>query len=485
MKTKIMTLCKIPIFKKVIYDKLKKYYLLGIPFIKIQIFNKSKKISLLGLPILKLYYSDNIPDFFTNQLVNNELKNNSELETVIQRLIKQDIIKESDITFLNMKENINKEKSAVFGVLRPEKTGIAIFNQNAFVDRACFDIFSDIRDLNIARGLSNNVFDLKTFIKFDAIHLYKKFIYILGNSSHNNPYLHMAKSSIYKKKSWLYIHEANLNNLLFAHCSNDFLIMKKYLIKHYPEFNSELVELKNFQDFKIWNEELKIYGLRVIVGLTNIFNFIVNNSLCKNLVLKELKDYKINIVEVFLPLPRFENIANFRSDNTSNKVYIGTFGVPHEIKFSLEIAQAVEYLNRYKNMNIKLLVAGYGANAFFKKYNFNKSYLEIYENVGDNQFYNLINQVDLVIQLRKKPHGESSGPIASALVLDKKIITSKNFVDKKIEDKVFVLDNHELNYKKIAEKISECIQASNNMLDYKEIQNLYTYDNLAKLLDDL
>ncbi|EAL7638909.1 hypothetical protein DVI98_08890, partial [Campylobacter coli] len=116
---------------------------------------------------------------------------------------------------------------------------------------------------------------------------------------------------------------------------------------------------------------------------------------------------------------------------------------------------------------------------------FNKSYLEIYENVTDDQFYGLINQVDLVVQLRKKPRGESSGPIVSALVLDKKIITSKDFVDKKIEDKVFVLDNHELDYKKIAEKILECIQTSSDVVNYSEIKNSYTYSNLAKLLDEL
>ncbi|EAW7606702.1 hypothetical protein FG096_09135, partial [Campylobacter jejuni] len=128
---------------------------------------------------------------------------------------------------------------------------------------------------------------------------------------------------------------------------------------------------------------------------------------------------------------------------------------------------------------------GYGANDFFKKYDFNKSYLEIYENVSDTQFYDLIKEVDLVIQLRKKPHGESSGPIVSALVLDKKIITSKDFLDKKIEDKVFVLDNHELDYKKIAEKILECIQVSSNVVNYSEIKNSYTYSNLVKLLDEL
>ncbi|EHT8109470.1 hypothetical protein KXM75_001717, partial [Campylobacter jejuni] len=127
----------------------------------------------------------------------------------------------------------------------------------------------------------------------------------------------------------------------------------------------------------------------------------------------------------------------------------------------------------------------YGANDFFKKYDFNKSYLEIYENVSDTQFYDLIKEVDLVIQLRKKPHGESSGPIVSALVLDKKIITSKDFLDKKIEDKVFVLDNHELDYKKIAEKILECIQVSSNVVNYSEIKNSYTYSNLVKLLDEL
>ncbi|EGK7475008.1 hypothetical protein [Campylobacter lari] len=491
MKT-IITICGIPIFKKVIFDRLKKYYLLNIPFFKIQIFNKSKKYSLLGIPFLKIHYSNKITDLFINeQKSTNEIENilqrlfKYEIENILQRLFKYNIVKESDVAFLNIKKSINKEKNAVFGVLPPEKTGIAIFNYNAFVDCECFDMFSDIRDLSIAKGLSKNVFDLKTFIKFDASYLYKKFIYILGNSSHNNPYLHMAKSSVDKQKSWLYIHEANLNNLLFSHCNGNFLAMKEYLIKYYPEFNSELVKLKNFQEFRLWNEELKIYGLRVIVGLTNIHNFIVNNNLCKKLILNELKDYKVNIAEVFLPLPKIINTNSFISKKNSNIIYVGSFGVPHEIKFSLEIAQAIEYLNEYKNLNIKLLIVGYGANVFFKKNNFNKSYVEIYENVSDIQFYSLIRLVDLVIQLRKKPHGESSGPIVSALALDKKIITSKDFVDKKIEEKVFTMDNCKIDYKIIAEKILECIQTSNDVVNYSEIKKTYTYSNLAKLLDEL
>nr|WP_257939175.1 hypothetical protein [Campylobacter lari]MCR6519655.1 hypothetical protein [Campylobacter lari] len=469
------------VFTIVICDKEKIYHFLGIPFFKVQIFNKSKKYSLFGLPILKIYYNDKITDLFINKQ-----KSTNEVESVLQRLFKYDIVKESDIAFLNsIKKNINKEKNAVFGVLPPEKTGIAIFNHNAFVGCECFDIFSDVRDLGVARGLSKNVFDLKTFIKFDASYLYKKFIYILGNSSHNNPYLNMAIRSTNKEKSWLYIHEADLNGLLYAHCGYNFLTMRAYLISWYPEFKHELLGLNSFKDYHLWNGDFKIYGLRVIIELTSICNFIVNNSLCKKIVLKDLENYKVNIAEAFLPLPKIVNITRVDYKKNNDEIYIGTFGIPREIKFSLEIAQAIEYLNEFKNINIKLLVVGYGASNFFKKYDFNKSYLEIYENVSDDQFYDLINQVDLVIQLRKRPRGESSGPIVSALVLDKKIITSKDFVDKKIEDKVFVLDNQELGYKKIAEKILECIQSSSDVVNYSEIKNSYTYSNLAKLLDEL
>ncbi|EAJ2847675.1 hypothetical protein DA508_06605, partial [Campylobacter coli] len=225
MKVRKNIFLKVLVFTIVIHDKEKIYHFLGIPFFKVQIFNKSKKYSLFGLPILKKYYNDKITDLFIN-----EQKSNNEIENVLQRLFKYDIVKESDIAFLNIKKTINQEKNAVFGVLPPEKTGIAIFNHNAFVDCEYFDIFSDIRDLSIARGLSKNVFDLKTFIKFDASYLYKKFIYILGNSSHNNPYLNMAIRSTNKEKSWLYIHEADLNGLLYAHCGYNFLTMRVYLI---------------------------------------------------------------------------------------------------------------------------------------------------------------------------------------------------------------------------------------------------------------
>ncbi|EAH8667167.1 hypothetical protein EWK62_09275, partial [Campylobacter jejuni] len=204
MQSIIVKVCKIPIFKTISDDNLKKYYLLGVLFLRIQIFKKSKKYSLFGLPILKLFYSDNISKFCN---INQQQQT---MEKLIGQLNKNDIVKESDFAFLKSRKT-NKEKSAVFGVLPPEKTGIAIFNHNAFVDCDYFDMFSDIRDLSVARGLSKNVFDLKTFIKFDINYLYKKFIYILGNSSHNNPYLNMAKNSIDKQKSWLYIHEANLN----------------------------------------------------------------------------------------------------------------------------------------------------------------------------------------------------------------------------------------------------------------------------------
>ncbi|WDL74686.1 hypothetical protein IP360_07660 [Helicobacter winghamensis] len=483
MKFKTIAFCKIPIFRIEIDNKLKRYYLLGIPFLRIQIFNKSKKYSLFGFPVLKFFYSDNIAtESFLQVGINYR-----EIDRLKFILVKEDIVKESDFAFLKLKQNTQRQKSAVFGVLPPEKTGLAIFNKNAFAKCDYFDMFSDIRDLSVIRELSDNVFDLKTFIKMEADYFYKKFIYVLGNSSHNNPYLHMAKRSISKKKSWLYIHEANLTGLLFYHFEADFLKMKKYLIEYYPEFGSELISLKNFDEFLAWNEALKICGLRTIVGLTGIFNFIVNNKFCKNLVLMELQGYEVNIVEAFLPLPNIESVNGFSANIEKNKgeIYIGTFGVPSDLKFSLEIAQAVEYLREHKNVNIKLLVAGYGADNFFKKHSFSRDSIEVHENVSDRQFYGLISFVDLIIQLRKKPHGESSGPVVGALALDKKIITSKGFLDEIIEERVVIVDNDGLDYKKIAEKIFECILEPSGSVDYRKIKELYTYNNLAKMLDEL
>ncbi|EAJ5757287.1 hypothetical protein DBT24_08995, partial [Campylobacter coli] len=126
MKVRKNIFLKVLVFTIVIHDKEKIYHFLGIPFFKVQIFNKSKKYSLFGLPILKKYYNDKITDLFIN-----EQKSNNEIENVLQRLFKYDIVKESDIAFLNIKKTINQEKNAVFGVLPPEKTGIAIFNHNA------------------------------------------------------------------------------------------------------------------------------------------------------------------------------------------------------------------------------------------------------------------------------------------------------------------------------------------------------------------
>lgn len=70
------------------------------------------------------------------------------------------------------------------------------------------------------------------------------------------------------------------------------LIYKK---NHYPNYYELIKKINDIN--KIFNLliENKIYGFKILFNLTNINNVITNQENIKNLILNEIKDFKINI----------------------------------------------------------------------------------------------------------------------------------------------------------------------------------------------
>ena len=67
------------------------------------------------------------------------------------------------------------------------------------------------------------------------------------------------------------------------------------ILKDYPNYYELIKEINDIN--KIFNLliENKIYGFKILFNLTNINNVITNQENIKNLILNEIKDFKINI----------------------------------------------------------------------------------------------------------------------------------------------------------------------------------------------
>ena len=97
---------------------------------------------------------------------------------------------------------------------------------------------------------------------------------------------------------------------------------------------------------------------------------------------------------------------------------------------------------------------------------------------SDEELFKLMQSIDLAAQLRKNPHGESSGCIAQLLGLNKKILTTENFVDNKFKDFVYTLPS-DADTEDLEKKILFCLQEPDKLNNlYEE----YSYEKLAELL---
>lgn len=165
-------------------------------------------------------------------------------------------------------------------------------NSHVFTTITNYNDFEEINNSLLAKEYNNDFIPIEYYNKFLDKYEYNKKIFALGNSD----ILQCAVKEEDKNNSYLLIYKIEIFNILFDYFSNYLIDDFKKLIKnHYPNYYELIKEIDNIN--KIFNLliENKIYGFKILFNLTNINNVITNQENIKNLILNEIKDFKINI----------------------------------------------------------------------------------------------------------------------------------------------------------------------------------------------
>lgn len=343
----------------------------------------------------------------------------------------------------------NNKKTAIFGVMPPEQTGIALFNAENFCDHPGFDIFTNNVDLDRLAILykycptHKNIYSNEVFELTKEYNIYSKNIFVVGNSHHNLPYLKAAYEEKNKNISWIHVHDGNLTNLLFHFYGCDLAKFKQSIAAFYPEKFHLFKDVASWDDVCSLARKNSIYGIRAIYHETNIKNFIANNDGCRRMIEQELSGQEFFIKKAFLSIPDLREVSPYPLPDGS--LYIGTFGIPsNEAKQTDKIIEAVRIYNELYHIDAKVVIAGYDTQKYYQS-SLNESQQQIvipFDSPDDKTLYSLMKRVDLAVQLRTLPLGESSGPISQLIGMNKKVIASENFVDSSISSCCSIVEQH-------------------------------------------
>lgn len=309
---------------------------------------------------------------------------------------------------------------SLFGCFPPMKSGIANVNSELLNNSDKVHAFLDPKDFFAYRFFLNNnkkdrffSSDLYDFFKF--LFRYKAEIFVLGNSHHNLSTLNLAIKN-HGDNAWLYLHEAQQRCLLSPFCK----MMNTSVESLYSRFYKSA-------------SKKTVYGLLPLIRLTGIKRLIVNNENCKKLVEEEISSESgVRIIKAFHPIISYPTIIPPKIVRCG-EVLIGSFGAPSKVKGTDIIIEAVRLI-RETNLPVKLLIAGYGVEQFIRDLDLElKEWIIAVDSPSDMDLLRLEKAVDISIQLRLRPHGESSGVISQLIGLGKTVITTEGFVEEDLK----------------------------------------------------
>ncbi|WP_313481395.1 hypothetical protein [Atlantibacter hermannii] len=339
---------------------------------------------------------------------------------------------------LNMAEK-KSVRISVISPMPPSQTGIADYTLISFVnnklethfygDYPCIDVMLDQKKA-LNQDNTSQFFAVETYPNTSKFIDYALEVFVLGNSDHN---LKMAVALLSTKKNTaqraLYLHDLCLFNLLFLVCIEMNLSYVKVLRDAYAHKDPELLNDKNIFDIYHLMDN-GIYALKPFVDLGMVDEMWVNSSAARKLAETDLGSVtSVAIKETFLPVPTITLKKSV--DVADDYIRIGSFGLPNAGKDTPKIIEAIKKLVN-KGIKIKLIIAGYLAEDFFRN-NFTSvpDFIEIHDAPDEDELFALMSSVDLAIQLRKKSLGESSGVVPQLLTMKKNVIVTKigSFVD--------------------------------------------------------
>lgn len=338
-----------------------------------------------------------------------------------------------------------KNRIAFVTILPKDNSGIAVTGLYSFLDSEVpIDVFSPSSDCEsfiynsyiMETNRNIRLFDVNDLVLATKIFNYKKIVVAIGNSSHHFyiiPLLERLKEENFEQRVVLYIHDVILWNVLFAgqhHSCNSFRREIEDIYK-----SEEVILPKVNDQWSLQQELVKKYslsGARVFVSKFGIKNFLTNSKVATEMIQADLNGTNQNVSykKIFLPLiTQFtyrEDLIDpeIIGEKEKGVTYIGSFGVLSDAK---RIDDLLKVFSRFadKNINLKLVLAGWGAKQYVQSHqNLIPSNVIVIDSPNDSELVFLMKYVDFAIQLRRFKTGESSGVVPMLLELDKTVLVS-------------------------------------------------------------
>ena len=373
---------------------------------------------------------------------------------------------------LNSKSVDSNQYLAFFGCFPPQESGIAHVNNeflkkfnksHAFLEPFDFVNYRAHSNLeeSLIRCFSSELFELLNYY-----YKYETQVFVLGDSFHNlNTLINCINSHI--ENSWLYLHEAECHGLLRSFSEKIGCSLEALYSLFYDQQSNK-----------------RRYGLIPLIRLTGIKQIIVNNSQCRDLVASELvQEKKLRIVKAFHPIEWVRRTT--KPGKKRNGVFvIGSFGAPSSLKGTHIVIKAVERLVKM-GVPVKLVIAGYCVKRYFSNLDI-PPWLQAIDSPSDEELQKLEEKADISVQLRLKPHGETSGVISQLLGLGSCIVTTKGFVDEDLSSLVTEVDPRvtDLELANTLKKLIVQLEGNCNFEEEKvsEIFNKRSYHSLGEFL---
>lgn len=449
----------------------------------------------LGLPILESYlagtpaFASNISatkEFVSEEASFDPYNDQSFVDTIIRifndedlckrslnfgkRLVKQiNWFKAAEKTYqklTELKEGFSKKagRIAVFSTLPPDDSGIAVYSAKTHMLMPDdYDVFSDFKNLKsykkcLETGMTNAFpsASLPWAMKFSN---YDAKVFVIGNSQHNAPALKEALHTKGEDHRYLYLHEAQIRGAWHG---------------VYPDTDAVRDLGEEF------GSKFFVHPLISRSGIRKIF---VNNELARELILSDLPKELRNEVKIdvlFLPIEDLRHVKVKKLSHTDDEIIIGSFGLPSPIKGTDVLIEAISNL-RSSGLNVRLILAGYHATSYRIENSKNCEFISVYE-PDEDELISLMKSVDVAVQLRNHPHGETSGCVSQLLGMQQKIITTEGFVSDKLKGFCSSLVPSNVTAEKLADAIKKTL--SSKKREVFEDYSSYSYLALARTLKE-
>lgn len=323
-------------------------------------------------------------------------------------------------------------KIAMFSPLPPKQTGIAQYAKNMLAATQSiidFDLFDTglLEDELLNTRIYDYSFNTKVLAKLDY---YDLIVYHIGNSYHFH-------QSIYKtllhKKGTVILHDAILYCLIAG--QNDYEFIKDFCINYGFHRLSEIDEIKKTcteEKLSTYSHPEKYPLLKTILNCAE--TIIVHSETARKIVLEQGYEKKIYVIP-FLIYPEVLEHQKNLPDLTGIKakfaihdddIIIGCFGFINNMKRYNSIFSALKEIS--KSLKFKFLIVGSDNNEKIKKI-VNESGLQdriIFTGYipSHEDFFNLIQLSDIVINLRYPSMGETSAIVTQSMTLAKPCIVT-------------------------------------------------------------